>query len=107
MIFPQGNLSDLQLFFYYYYYFIKKYSNKLIYDRCPVQVLGYHEPSVILKDNDLKHKIRLPGTTAKFLLKQLEKDTELLCSLGVMDYSLLGKQSSFYFFFLLNSYGNC
>jgi hypothetical protein len=43
-----------------------------------------------LKDNDLKHKIRLPGMTAKFLLHQLEKDSELLCSFGVMDYSLLG-----------------
>lgn len=58
-------------------------------DRCPVQVLGNHEPNVILKDNDLKHKIRLPGSTARFLLIQLEKDTEILCSLGVMDYSLL------------------
>lgn len=52
-------------------------------------MLGNHEPNVILKDNDLKHKIRLPGPTARFLLKQLEKDTEILCSLGVMDYSLL------------------
>jgi hypothetical protein len=58
--------------------------------RCPMQVLGHHEPNVILKDNDLKHKIRLPGVTAKFLLHQLEKDSELLCSFGVMDYSLLG-----------------
>jgi hypothetical protein len=60
-----------------------------------VQVLGNHEPNVILKDNDLKHKIRLPGSSARFLLKQLEKDTEILCSLGVMDYSLLGEFSSF------------
>lgn len=59
--------------------------------RCPMQVLGYHEPNVILKDNDLKHKIRLPGMTARFLLNQLEKDSELLCSFGVMDYSLLGR----------------
>lgn len=58
--------------------------------RCPMQVLGLHEPNVILKDNDLKHKIRLPGATARFLLSQLEKDSELLCSFGVMDYSLLG-----------------
>jgi len=57
--------------------------------RCPMQVLGYHEPNVILKDNDLKYKIRLPGPTARFLLQQLEKDSDLLCSLGVMDYSLL------------------
>lgn len=62
-------------------------------DRCPMQVLGHHEPNVILKDNDLKHKIRLPGVTAKFLLQQLEKDSELLCSFGVMDYSLLGMKS--------------
>lgn len=58
-----------------------------------MQVLGHHEPNVILKDNDLKYKIRLPGSTARFLLQQLEKDSELLCSLGVMDYSLLGARS--------------
>eukprot|EP00602_Paraphysomonas_sp_CaronLab_P002811 CAMPEP_0185026992 /NCGR_PEP_ID=MMETSP1103-20130426/11740_1 /TAXON_ID=36769 /ORGANISM="Paraphysomonas bandaiensis, Strain Caron Lab Isolate" /LENGTH=1008 /DNA_ID=CAMNT_0027560801 /DNA_START=160 /DNA_END=3186 /DNA_ORIENTATION=- len=57
--------------------------------RCPMQVLGHHEPNVILKDNDLKYKIRLPGPTARFLLQQLEKDSDLLCSFGVMDYSLL------------------
>jgi hypothetical protein len=57
-----------------------------------MQVLGHHEPNVILKDNDLKYKIRLPGPAARFLLQQLEKDSELLCSLGVMDYSLLGEE---------------
>ena len=63
-------------------------------DRCPMQVLGHHEPNVILKDNDLKYKIRLPAASARFLLHQLEKDSELLLSLGVMDYSLLGEVHS-------------
>lgn len=74
--------------------------------RCPMQVLGLHEPNVILKDNDLKHKIRLPGSTARFLLSQLEKDSELLCSFGVMDYSLLGIFSflfhNFYFIIIIS-----
>ena len=50
---------------------------------------GEHEPSVILKDNDLKYKIRLPRPDARDLLKQLENDADFLLSIGVMDYSLL------------------
>lgn len=57
--------------------------------KCPMNPLGRHEPSVILKDNDLKHKIRLPKQTARILYLQLIKDTELLNGLRVMDYSLL------------------
>lgn len=56
---------------------------------CPFTVLGHHEPNVILKDNDLKHKIRLPTDVARKLLSQLKKDAEFLCSIGIMDYSLL------------------
>ena len=60
-------------------------------DKCPMQVLGHHEPNVILKDNDLKYKLRLPNRTSKHLITQLDKDSQFLCGLGVMDYSLLGK----------------
>ncbi len=56
-----------------------------------MQVLGNHEPNVILKDNDLKYKLRLLDASSEHLIKQLRKDTEFLCGLGVMDYSLLGK----------------
>jgi 1-phosphatidylinositol-4-phosphate 5-kinase len=60
-------------------------------NKCRMQVLGHHEPNVILKDNDLKYKLRLPNATSKHLITQLHKDSNFLCSLGVMDYSLLGK----------------
>lgn len=56
---------------------------------CPYTVNGNHEPNIILKDNDLKFKIRLPLETAVDVLKQLRKDAEFLASLGIMDYSLL------------------
>lgn len=56
---------------------------------CPYTVSGNHEPNIILKDNDLKFKIRLPLETAVDVLKQLRKDAEFLASLGIMDYSLL------------------
>lgn len=52
-------------------------------------VTGRHEPNVILKDNDLKHKIRLPQEAGRALLTQLKKDAQFLYSIGVMDYSLL------------------
>lgn len=58
-------------------------------NKCRMQVLGHHEPNVILKDNDLKYKLRLPNKTSHHLITQLHKDSEFLCSLGVMDYSLL------------------
>lgn len=56
-----------------------------------MQVLGKHEPNAILKDNDLKfkHKMYLSDSCSNHFLDQLGKDTEFLCSLGVMDYSLL------------------
>jgi len=58
-------------------------------DVCPMTVHGYHEPNVIMKDNDLKYKIRLPHDTALSLYVQLRKDAHFLCHLGIMDYSLL------------------
>lgn len=58
-------------------------------DRCRFTVNGVHSPIIILKDNDLKYKIRLPRATSSDLLNQLTKDADFLLSIGVMDYSLL------------------
>lgn len=58
--------------------------------RCLLTVTGKHEPNVVLKDNDLKHKLKIAPEAAKQLLHQLKKDAELLCDqIAVMDYSLL------------------
>jgi hypothetical protein len=62
--------------------------------RCVYTVNGEHEPNVILKDNDLKYKIRLPRNVAKRVVTQLEADANFLLSVGVMDYSLLGEDLS-------------
>ena len=77
--------------------------------RCPYTVSGEHEPNVILKDNDIKYKIRLPRHTTEGLLQQIRADADFLLSIGVMDYSLLGKPAlcvcsvvlSLYLLFLL------
>lgn len=58
---------------------------------CPYTVDGIHEPNVILKDNDLKYKIKLPLATAVHLLRQMQMDVEYLYSEGICDYSLLGE----------------
>ena len=50
---------------------------------------GQHSPNVILKDNDIKYKIRLPPDTAVQLLQQIRKDADFLDSMRIMDYSLL------------------
>ena len=52
---------------------------------------GEHEPNVILKDNDIKYKIRLPRHTTENLLTQIRSDADFLYSIEVMDYSLLGE----------------
>lgn len=57
--------------------------------RCPYTVTGLHEPNLILKDNDMKYKLRLPLDTSVTLLHQLTLDAEFLTRLGIMDYSLL------------------
>jgi 1-phosphatidylinositol-4-phosphate 5-kinase len=57
--------------------------------KCPYTVTGIHEPNVIMKDNDLKYKIRISRDAARNLLNQIQKDCQFLSSLGVMDYSLL------------------
>jgi hypothetical protein len=48
-----------------------------------------HEPNLILKDNDIKYKIRLSLDDTMTLLRQIRLDAEFLYSLGIMDYSLL------------------
>ena len=57
--------------------------------KCPMTVNGIHEPSIVMKDNDLKYKLKLPYHIGKSLQKQIAKDSNFLYSLGVMDYSLL------------------
>lgn len=59
------------------------------HDACPYTVSGHHEPNLILKDNDIKYKIRLPPDTTQELYLQVKSDAEFLYSLGIMDYSLL------------------
>lgn len=56
--------------------------------QCPVR-LGGHEPNVVLKDSDLTQKLKLEKEAALTLYHQLQADAELLCSFGIMDYSLL------------------
>jgi hypothetical protein len=56
---------------------------------CSFTVGGHHEPNVVMKDNDLKHKLRLPNRTAQIVRMQLEADAKFLLRMGVMDYSLL------------------
>lgn len=51
--------------------------------------LGGHEPNVVLKDSDLTQKLKLDRDVAVDLYKQLCADSDLLCSFGIMDYSLL------------------
>jgi predicted lipoprotein with Yx(FWY)xxD motif len=56
---------------------------------CRCTVSGKHEPSLLMKDNDLKYKLRLLPEEASAITTQLEHDAAFLCRLGVMDYSLL------------------
>ncbi|TYZ65510.1 hypothetical protein PybrP1_008969 [[Pythium] brassicae (nom. inval.)] len=55
---------------------------------CPSR-LGGHEPNVVLKDSDLTQKLKLDRDVSMQLYKQLCADSDLLCSFGIMDYSLL------------------
>lgn len=57
-------------------------------DRCPFTT-GEHVPNVIMKDNDIKHKIRLTEYESTEVQSQLRLDADFLTSLGIMDYSLL------------------
>jgi hypothetical protein len=54
-----------------------------------------HEPNIVMKDNDLKYKLRLTEEEAKTTVHQLEQDAIFLSEIGAMDYSLLGEIISF------------
>jgi 1-phosphatidylinositol-4-phosphate 5-kinase len=57
-------------------------------EACAERVRGC-QPNVVLKDNDLNEKIRLEASDADKTVEQLVADSELLSSLGIMDYSLI------------------
>jgi hypothetical protein len=57
-------------------------------EQCTV-MLGKHEASVVLKDNDLRNRISLRSDEAREVVGILKKDSNLLGELGVLDYSLL------------------
>ncbi|TMW56358.1 hypothetical protein Poli38472_006368 [Pythium oligandrum] len=57
--------------------------------------MNFHEPNIVLKDNDLLMKIRIDPVQAHRIYDQIHKDSDFLCEQGIMDYSLLmGVQSS-------------
>ncbi|GAB9463508.1 Phosphatidylinositol-4-phosphate-5-kinase [Globisporangium polare] len=56
--------------------------------QCP-NVVGLHEPNVVLKDNDLRTRMRIGKQAGQELYELLREDSFFLCRLGIMDYSLL------------------
>ncbi|RYH04806.1 hypothetical protein EON65_46450 [archaeon] len=54
-----------------------------------VVVIGEHEPSMTLKDNDMICKIRLYPHHAYEVIDTLYHDSDALCRMGLTDYSLL------------------
>ncbi|KAG6616460.1 phosphatidylinositol-4-phosphate 5 kinase-like protein [Phytophthora cinnamomi] len=65
-----------------------KYGAKKSQLQCP-NVVGLHEPNVVLKDNDLRTRMRVGADEGIELYEQLRDDSIFLCELGIMDYSLL------------------
>ncbi|KAI9918378.1 hypothetical protein PsorP6_011943 [Peronosclerospora sorghi] len=60
--------------------------------------MNFHKPDIDLKDNDLMIKIRIDPATAHRIYDQIHKDSDLLCSQGILHYILLmGIQSLEYF----------
>jgi 1-phosphatidylinositol-4-phosphate 5-kinase len=57
-------------------------------EQCSV-MLGRHEASVVLKDNDLRNRISLKPEEARDVVAILKKDSDLLGELGVLDYRYL------------------
>lgn len=57
--------------------------------KCSFSVNREHEPSIILKDNDVKSPFRLAPKMVTLMIQQLRKDAKFLSSIGIMDYSLL------------------
>jgi len=69
-----------------------KYCNEEFVEGTPNQcseVVGSHEAVVTLRDNDMVSKIRLAPQHAYELIDILNSDSDALCSMGLMDYSLL------------------
>lgn len=69
-----------------------KYCNEEFVEGTPSQcseVVGSHEAVVTLRDNDMVSKIRLAPQHAYELIDILNSDSDALCSMGMMDYSLL------------------
>ncbi|CAK4084430.1 unnamed protein product [Aphanomyces euteiches] len=64
------------------------HSNPAKQRTCP-NLAGPHEPNVVLKDDDLHHRLRLGRAEGNALLEQLRKDSVFLRDQGIMDYSLL------------------
>ncbi|OQR81390.1 phosphatidylinositol-4-phosphate-5-kinase (Pi-PIPK-D2) [Thraustotheca clavata] len=67
---------------FYYTSIVKKQQ------QCP-NMAGPHEPNVVLKDDDLRTRLHIGNYAGKTLFEQLQSDSRFLCSLGIMDYSLL------------------
>ncbi|KAI9920485.1 hypothetical protein PsorP6_015749 [Peronosclerospora sorghi] len=65
-----------------------KYGAKTHVLQCP-NVVGHHEPNVVLKDNDLRTRMRIGTDEGVALYDQLRADSLFLCDMGIMDYSLL------------------
>jgi 1-phosphatidylinositol-4-phosphate 5-kinase len=65
-----------------------KYGAKKSTLQCP-NVVGLHEPNVVLKDNDLRTRMRIGTEDGKALFEQLREDSLFLSQRGIMDYSLL------------------
>lgn len=65
-----------------------KYGAKKSTLQCP-NVVGLHEPNVVLKDNDLRTRMRIGTEEGKELFEQLREDSLFLSQRGIMDYSLL------------------
>ncbi|CAK4105955.1 unnamed protein product [Aphanomyces euteiches] len=60
--------------------------------------LNFHEPNIVLKDNDLLTKVRIDPQASNQLYDQLCFDSDFLYEQGIMDYSLLmGVQSCEYY----------
>eukprot|EP01038_Epipyxis_sp_PR26KG_P008868 gene8868-11962_t len=53
------------------------------------EVVGFHEASITFKDNDMINKLRLLSDDAYKVINTLYSDSDALCEMGVMDYSLL------------------
>lgn len=70
-----------------------KYCNEEFVEGSPSyqcsEVVGSHEAVVTLRDNDMVSKIRLAPQHAYELIDILNSDSDALCSMGMMDYSLL------------------